>query len=423
MYPLLSFYLKRLIRKGTLTIHTVDGGHHSFGDGEPPHVELAIKTRAAERQIGHNPALKLGECYMDGEVDMVLGSIYDLIALVFDNAAMTATGQPWMKAIEQVRLLYRRVVQNNVPKRSRRNVQRHYDLSGDLYALFLDPDWQYSCAYFETPEQSLADAQLAKKRHIAAKLRFDRPGLSTLDIGSGWGGMGLYLARECGARVKGVTLSDEQLKRSNTRAVESGLSDRVRFELQDYRHIEERFDRIVSVGMFEHVGRDFYDPFFQQAAKLLKPDGVMLLHTIGRTTPPYNTNSFIDRHIFPGGYIPSLSEVMPAIECSGLGITDIEVLRLHYAETCRAWRMAFLERWSEAEALYDRRFCRMWEFYLAISEASFRWQGYVVFQIQLTHAVDALPIRRDYMTETEKALKQREARAVEQPERACVAAE
>jgi cyclopropane-fatty-acyl-phospholipid synthase len=423
MYPLLSFYLKRLIRTGTLLIQTADGRQHRFGDGSPPQVELRLNSRAAERQIAHNPALKLGECYMDGEVDMMSGSIYDLIALVFENAAMTATGQPWMKAIEQVRLLYRRIVQNNVPKRSRRNVQRHYDLSADLYALFLDPDWQYSCAYFETPDQSLADAQLAKKRHIAAKLLFDRPDLATLDIGSGWGGMGLYLARECRAKVKGVTLSDEQLKRSNARAAESGLSDRVRFELEDYRHIDERFDRIVSVGMFEHVGRDFYDPFFTQAAKLLKPDGVMLLHTIGRTTAPYNTNSFIDKHIFPGGYIPSLSEVMPAIERSGLGITDIEVLRLHYAETCRDWREAFLARWSEAEALYDRRFCRMWEFYLAISEASFRWQGYVVFQIQLTHAVDTLPIRRDYMKDAEQALKQRDTRPVSQPARECVAAE
>ncbi|WP_182085684.1 cyclopropane-fatty-acyl-phospholipid synthase family protein [Aureimonas sp. ME7] len=409
MYPLLAFYLRRLFQHGELQLETADGRIHRFGDGSGQRVALRLRSRKAELIIAHNPALALGECYMNGELDMVEGTIMDLVRLACENAGKDATREPWMRALERGRLLFRRTAQNNVPKRSRRNVQHHYDLSRELYALFLDPDLQYSCAYFERPDQTLSEAQLAKKRHIAAKLNIQRPGLRILDIGSGWGGMGLYLADVAGADVTGITLSDEQLALSRERAHAAGRDDRVHFRLQDYRHIHERFDRIVSVGMFEHVGRDFYDTFFAQAEHLLEDDGVMLLHTIGRSTAPANTNAFIEKHIFPGGYTPALSEILPAIEKAGLIVTDVEVLRLHYAETCRAWREAFMARRQEARSTYDERFCRMWEFYLAIAEAGFRWQGLVVFQIQLTRRVEALPITRDYIAEGENRFRAREA--------------
>ncbi|WP_062116036.1 SAM-dependent methyltransferase [Aureimonas sp. AU40] len=409
MYPLLSLFLRRLIRRGDLVLETVDGTRHRFGDGSGPPVVMRLNSRRAERLLAHNPALTLGECYMNGDLDMTEGGIMGLLTLVSENAGADPTNEVWMRAWERLRLIWRRVVQNNVPARARHNVAHHYDLSAELYSLFLDPDRQYSCAYFERPDQSLAEAQLAKKRHIAAKLLLDRPHLDILDIGSGWGGLALYLADVGDARVTGITLSEEQLSWSRRRAVEGGIDDRVWFEMQDYRHVQARFDRIVSVGMFEHVGRDFYDAFFRQAHRMLKPDGVMLLHTIGRLDVPANTNSFISRYIFPGGYIPSLSEITPSLERAGLFATDIEVLRLHYAETCRAWRLAFVAQWDRARALYDERFCRMWEFYLAISEVGFRWQGLAVFQIQITRRIDALPITRDYMVDAERRLRERDA--------------
>lgn len=409
MYPLLAFYCRRLFRRGRLEVQTADGTVHRFGDGGEPRVAIRLTNHRSERAIAHDPALALGECYMNGELEMVDGSIMDLLRLACENAGLSATSEPWMRLITRARTLLRRIRQRNVPKRSRQNVQHHYDLSRELYALFLDRDLQYSCAYFEHPGQSLADAQLAKKRHIAAKLNLDREGLQVLDIGSGWGGMGLYLARTADAQVTGVTLSNEQLALSRERVEADGLAARVSFRLQDYRHVAETFDRIVSVGMFEHVGREFYGAFFGQVAHLLRPDGVMLLHTIGRSTEPADTNPFIQRHIFPGGYTPALSEILPAIERAGLIVTDVEILRLHYAETCRLWREAFVARRAEARSLLDERFCRMWEFYLAIAEAGFRWQGLVVFQIQLTHRPDALPITRDYMMQNEARLRSCEA--------------
>jgi cyclopropane-fatty-acyl-phospholipid synthase len=313
-----------------------------------------------------------------------------------------------MKALGKIRYMFRHIRENNIAHRSRKNVQHHYDLTGELYDLFLDADRQYSCAYFETPEADLEEAQLAKKRHIAAKMVMNRPGLSVLDIGCGWGGMALYLARNLGAKVKGVTLSDEQLALARKRAVNGGLDSDVRFDLQDYRHVDEKFDRIVSVGMFEHVGRPHYDTYFKKSAELLKKDGVMLMHTIGRVDVPSTTNPFIEKYIFPGGYIPSMSEVMASIERSGLVITDVEVLRLHYAETLKAWRERFMARREEAKKLYDEKFCRIWEFYLASSESAFRWQGLVVFQFQLAHDQQAVPLTRDYIQTAENCLRQTE---------------
>jgi cyclopropane-fatty-acyl-phospholipid synthase len=281
-----------------------------------------------------------------------------------------------------------------------------------LYELFLDADRQYSCAYFEHPDQSLEDAQLAKKRHIAAKLVLEK-GHRVLDIGCGWGGLALYLSQHCLTRVKGITLSEEQLTVARRRALENGIS-RIDFRLQDYRAVTEQFDRIVSVGMFEHVGVGYYDSYFGKAAQLLADDGVMLLHSIGRMDGPGSANPWMDKYIFPGSYAPALSEVLPAIERAGLIVTDIEILRLHYAETLRAWRQHFLARRGEAKALYDERFCRMWEFYLACCEAAFRYSGLMVFQIQLAKSLNAVPLTRDYIAEREAQLR---AKETHQPDR------
>ncbi len=303
-----------------------------------------------------------------------------------------------------LRYLVRHARQFNPRGRSKNNVARHYDLDGRLYSLFLDADKQYSCAYFETPDTSLDDAQLAKKRHLAAKL-FIGHGDRVLDIGSGWGGLGLYLAEMTGANVTGVTLSTEQLQVSNDRAAEKNLTRSAKFFLEDYRDVSGPFDRVVSVGMLEHVGVDFYETYFRRCGELLTDDGVMMLHSIGRSEGPDVTNPWIAKYIFPGGYVPALSEVFPAIERAGLLVCDVEILRLHYAETLKAWRERFMARREEAVQLYDERFARMWEFYLACSEMAFRKQNLMNFQIQLTKRQGAVPMTRDYITHEEAKLR------------------
>jgi cyclopropane-fatty-acyl-phospholipid synthase len=340
---------------------------------------------------------------MEQELDFLEGDILSFLHLIYSNIGISWTDSTWGKLMNSARMTARPLQQWNTERRSKRNVERHYDLSGDLYRLFLDEDMQYSCAYFEQPDMTLEEAQLAKKQHIAAKLRI-KPGQTVLDIGCGWGGLALYIAKTFDAEVLGVTLSTEQHQVATERARAAGLENSVHFELRDYRDLSERFDRIVSVGMFEHVGVTQYRTYFDKCATLLKPDGVMLLHTIGRTAPPTTTSAFIRKYIFPGGYIPALSEVMPHIEKSGLATTDVEILRLHYAETLKAWRERFLANRDKVKAIYDERFCRMWEFYLCGSEASFRWQDLVNFQIQLTRKNDVLPMTRDYIGKCEKAL-------------------
>jgi cyclopropane-fatty-acyl-phospholipid synthase len=350
-----------------------------------------------------DPELKLGEAYMDGTFVIESGSIADFLDLTLSADYATR----WSRVLAHIRYLWRRLEQFNPERRARRNVHHHYDLDSRLYTLFLDSDRQYSCGYFETPEMSLDDAQLAKRRHIAAKLLIDRD-RRVLDIGCGWGGLGLYLAETCGAKVTGITLSDEQYATARQRAAEKRLGDRAEFRFQDYREVGEHFDRIVSVGMFEHVGVGYYDVFFHKCAELLSDDGVMLLHAIGRSEGPSATNPWIAKYIFPGGYIPALSEVLPAIERSGLLVTDIEILRLHYAETLKAWRQRFLAHRDDAERIYDARFLRMWEFYLAASEMAFRRQNMMVFQIQLTKHQGVVPITRNYIAAAETRLRQLE---------------
>lgn len=369
---------------------------------------VRITCPAAERGICLDPELKLGEAYMNGTLVMEQGSIADFLDLVMSQPLAINPTVP-AKLLYLARRLSRRIAQFNPRDRAQRNVAHHYDIDGRLYSLFLDDDRQYSCAYFEHEGQSLDDAQLAKKRHIAAKLVLEREGLDVLDIGSGWGGLGLYLAEMAGAKVSGVTLSREQLALSRTRAAERGLAERVNFELRDYRDVAGPFDRIVSVGMFEHVGVDHFGAFFRKAKSLLKEDGVMLLHAIGRADPPGVTNPFIAKYIFPGGYIPALSEVLPHIERAGLVVTDVELLRLHYAQTLKAWRQRFRARWEEAARLTDERFCRMWEFYLAASEMAFRHQGLNVFQIQLARRQEAVPLTRAYIAAAEDRLRRAEA--------------
>jgi cyclopropane-fatty-acyl-phospholipid synthase len=403
MNILLRRIIDRVIRVGNLKITGPGGKTYAFGDGTGDLVHVHIKTAHAERAITLHPTLAIGEAFMEQELDFLSGDVLSFLHTVYQNMAPIETSDKVQRAMESMRVAMRRLQQVNTHARSRRNVQSHYDLSGEMYKLFLDEDMQYSCAYFERPDMTLEEAQLAKKRHIAAKLRLDQ-NQTVLDIGSGWGGLGIYMAKNFKADVLGVTLSTEQHAVSTERVREEGLEDHVHFEIRDYRDLNERFDRIVSVGMFEHVGINHYRTFFEKAATLLKPDGVMLLHSIGRFGPPSATNAFIRKYIFPGGYIPALSEVLPVIEKAGLMVGDVEILRIHYAETLKHWRERFLANRDKAKAIYDERFCRMWEFYLSGSEAAFRWQDLMVFQIQLTRRNDTLPITRGYMEKCEKAL-------------------
>ncbi len=303
---------------------------------------------------------------------------------------------PWLRSLETVRRALRRVQQFNPAPRARRNVAHHYDLSSKLYDQFLDRDRQYSCGYFVRPDDSLDQAQAQKKALIAQKLLLS-PGMRVLDIGCGWGGLALSLARDHGVSVLGVTLSEEQHRIATRRAREAGLEDQVEFRLTDYRHVGETFDRVVSVGMFEHVGVPHYREYFRNVHDRLAPDGVALIHTIGWTGPPHTSSRWVDKYIFPGGYVPSLSEMVAAVEHEDLFTTDIEVWRLHYAETLRHWHDRFMAHIDRVREIYDERFCRMWRYYLVASEMTFRYNKQVVFQVQLAHRRDAVPLTRDYL--------------------------
>jgi cyclopropane-fatty-acyl-phospholipid synthase len=401
MDRLLHRFLSEFIRRGSITFTTASGARFTCGDGTGKPVAARFLNPQAEIRILLNPELALGEAFMDGSFIVEQGSITDVLAVLTDQPEVLPG---WARPQWRMRYLVRHIRQFNPRKRAQTNVAHHYDLDGRLYSLFLDSDWQYSCAYFETPDASLEEAQLAKNRHLAAKLLIAR-GHRVLDIGSGWGGLALYLAETLGADVTGVTLSSEQWQASNARAAERKLARTAKFLLQDYRDIEGRFDRIVSVGMFEHVGVDFYETFFRRCAELLSDDGVMVLHSIGRSEGPDATNPWIAKYIFPGGYIPALSEVASAIERAGLLVCDIEILRLHYAETLKAWRERFMARREEAVRLYDERFARMWEFYLAASEMAFRKQNLMNVQIQLTRRQGVVPMTRDYIPDAEAKLR------------------
>jgi len=391
-----------LIRIGRLTIVDAYNRPYTFGRNGDLFVKIRLLKPSLHWKLCLNPSLVAGEAYMDGSLIVEEGTIYDFLDLVGLNMAalkQSSLSNPLLRASK----FFRGFQQYNPLSRSRRNVAHHYDLSIELYDLFLDKDKQYSCAYFDSETHDLERAQLRKKEHIASKLRIE-PGMSVLDIGSGWGGLALYLGDRHDIRVNGITLSKEQLKIARERATQAGLGDRVGFQLHDYRQETGVYDRIVSVGMFEHVGVNHYDNFFNCLSNQLADNGIALLHTIGRAGPPGGTNAWLRKYIFPGGYAPALSELVASIERTGLWVTDIEVLRLHYAETLRHWRTNFLAKWDQAQSLYDERFCRMWEFYLAACEVSFRHLRNVVFQVQITKQQTSVPIVRDYMVDAERSL-------------------
>jgi cyclopropane-fatty-acyl-phospholipid synthase len=393
---ILNQFLTGLIQQGRLRVTYPDGETKTY-DGAAPGPEVAITLLDSDlpRRIVLSPEMAVSEGYVDGRLTIEEDDLDGFLRLAIGNVA--ARGLPWyQQPLEILRYLSRHVMQFNPVGRSRKNVAHHYDLSGELYDLFLDKDRQYSCAYFKHDDMTLDEAQEAKKAHIAGKLRLE-PGMRVLDIGCGWGGMGLTLARDYGAEVLGVTLSEEQFKIANQRAHAAGLEDRAKFELIDYREVEGKFDRIVSVGMFEHVGAPQYRTYFNKINELLTEDGVALVHSIGRAKPPGFTSPWIQKYIFPGGYVPSMSEMTAAIERSGLITTDLEVWRLHYAETLRHWYNRFVARIDEARKLYDERFCRMWRYYLKACEMTFRLDKQVVFQVQLSRQQDAVPLTRDYL--------------------------
>jgi cyclopropane-fatty-acyl-phospholipid synthase len=385
-----------VIRDGDLAVRLPSGEVLHLGDETGPPVGVAITSRLWALRLATRPSMALGEAYMDGGLVMETGSIHDLVDLIGRNAKY----RPLKRAGRLARWWLDRRLQANARAAARRNVAHHYDLSVDFYRRFLDADLQYSCAYFARPDMSLEDAQIAKKQHLAAKLLLAR-GQKVLDIGCGWGGLGLSLAKAAEVEVEGITLSTEQLATAHWRAETAGLAERARFSLTDYRDLDQPYDRIVSVGMFEHVGRPNYQTYFDQVARLLKDDGVAVIHSIGRADGPAFNQPWVEKYIFPGGYIPALSEVLPCVERAGLIVADIEILRLHYAETLRCWRERFADQRAEIARMYDERFCRMWEYYLSISELAFRYRGHMVFQLQLTKRVDAAPITRDYLARSD----------------------
>ncbi|MEO1177932.1 MAG: cyclopropane-fatty-acyl-phospholipid synthase family protein [Pseudomonadota bacterium] len=392
---LIDRFLNGMMVRDRLTVTFPDGTDRDYGPNTGRAAHIAIPQRSTLRALCINPELGLGEGYMNGAILLRNTTLEGLLKILIRNRE--AGHMPgWVLAADRARFHMRRFLQRNAPAASRQNVAHHYDISDDLYRLFLDDDMQYSCAYFRRDGMSLEEAQAAKKAHIASKLQIERD-MCVLDIGCGWGGMAMTLARDYGARVTGITLSENQLETARKRAEAAGLSDRVTFELRDYRHVEGAYDRIVSVGMLEHVGTPNYATYFGRVEELLTPDGVALIHTIGRSAPPIAQSAWINKYIFPGGYVPSLSELAGPIEQSGLWQMDIEIWRLHYAKTLRHWRTRFEAHLDEISTTYDERFVRMFRYYLTACVIAFEDQRQAVYQFQLAKNRDAVPLTRDYL--------------------------
>jgi cyclopropane-fatty-acyl-phospholipid synthase len=409
---LLKYVLGRNIRKGSLILHDADGGRHLFGGREPgPKVTMRFHDRTLHRRFALNPGLAAGEGYMDGTLTFEDGSsVDDFVDLIAANRKALA-GQPGQRLLQTVWRRLRRLQQHNPITRSAGHAQHHYDLSEDLFRLFLDSSMNYSCAYWIDPErESLEQAQQNKMRHVAAKMGL-KPGMRVLEIGSGWGGLAIYLAQNFDVQVTAANVATQQLSTSRRRADEAGVADRIEFVEKDYREIDGRFDRIVSIAMLEHVGAAYLDTYFRKVGELLAPGGSALIHAGGRMNPPGTTGPFVRKYIFPGGYAPSLSEVLAATERTGLLVCDLEVLHLHYTWTLREWQRRFRANRERVVALYDERFYRMWEFYLVAAEEYFRTGNNMIFQLLLSTERDAVPIRRDYMIEAERALAAKEQRA------------
>ena len=396
MFPL-SHMLRRFIQTGTLTVFDARGGKHVFGGAAPgPEVAFRLHDPKLHRTLFLKPDPTLGEAYMDGTLTFEPGSSLRDFLELFNRNRHSLGSYPLQKVVRRVSRGLKKVRQYNPVGKAQKNVAHHYDLSRDLYELFLDRDLQYSCALFADENQSLEDAQLNKKRNLAAKLNLS-PGQRVLDIGCGWGGLALHLAQHHGVRATGVTLSVEQHRVACERAAKLGLQDRVTFELKDYRELDGPFDRVVSVGMFEHVGVGHYEEFFEKVKSLLTDDGLAVLHSIGRMSPPSATGPWLRKYIFPGGYSPSLSEVFAVTERAGLWVADVEILRKHYAMTLREWTRRFEANREKVAELYDERFCRMWEFYLTCCEMVFEHGSGMVFQMQLSKDRAAVPLTRNYL--------------------------
>ncbi|MEM8743722.1 MAG: cyclopropane-fatty-acyl-phospholipid synthase family protein [Pseudomonadota bacterium] len=407
MWPL-SNLLKTFVRKGQLTVIDVDGSSHQFGSGEDgPHVTMRLHDKALRWKLFLNPELQAAEAYMDGGLTFEDGSgCYDLLYLFSVNRGPLASHKVQGAVRRGWRAMRRRQQQNDV-ERAKRQARHHYDLSTELYELFLDDDLNYSCAFFRSPDDTLEQAQAAKLTRATAKLQL-KPGMSVVEIGSGWGSFAIRLAKE-GAQVTALNVSPEQLAISKERAEKAGVAERIDFVWKDYREFEGQFDRVVSVGMMEHVGIGHFDDYFGKVRDLLKPDGYAFIHSIGRMTQPGTTGPFFRKYIFPGGYVPALSETFAATERQGLWVADMEVLRLHYYYTLRAWRARFEKNRDKAKELYDERFCRMWEFYLGAAELGFLHGSNMVFQLLLSRERDAVPIDRNFIYEAEKALTEKDA--------------
>jgi cyclopropane-fatty-acyl-phospholipid synthase len=400
---LIGRMIDKLLAKGSITLIEPGKEPQTYGPGGGQHITARFTDRKVAFDIMKNPRLGFGEAYMDGRVVLEEGSILDLLELIMGSNPWEE-GRPARKLLNKGMTTLKRVFARNNAKRARRNVAHHYDLGDELYETFLDSDRQYSCAYFTDTENELEQAQWEKKAHIASKL-YLKPGQRVLDIGSGWGGLALYLHQQAGVDVLGITLSEDQLRVARRRAEEAGVSEHVKFELIDYRQLEGEFDRIVSVGMFEHVGLQYYDEFFAACRRLLKRDGVMLLHTIGKFGISRKADPWTDKWIFPGYHLPSLSQMCTASEKSRLIVADVETLRLHYAYTLRHWMKRVHDNREKIEKMYDARFFRMWEFYLAGGIVMFESGAGCNYQVQYIRDRHALPITRDYMAEAEKRLR------------------
>jgi cyclopropane-fatty-acyl-phospholipid synthase len=407
MFPL-SHMMKSFVRVGTLKVIDAEGRTHIFGGRAPgPDVTMRLTDPTLYRSLFFNPELAAGEAYMDGRMSFENSTLRDFLTL-FSVNRLSLGSYPLQKVLKRISRGLKRFQQANPIGKAQRNVAHHYDIGNDFYRLFLDRGMQYSCAYFTSDDNTLEEAQQNKLRLIASKLDL-KPGQKVLDIGCGWGDMALYLGRMADVKVVGVTLSKEQCKLANEKAKNLGLADRVRFELRDYRDLTERFDRIVSVGMFEHVGVHHYGEYFAKVNEMLTDDGVMLLHSIGHMSPPGTASPWLRKYIFPGAYSPALSEVFTAVEQNSLWVADLEFLRLHYAKTLAHWEQRFQANRAKVAEMYDERFCRMWEFYLISAEMMFRTGSQLVFHMQLAKKRDAVPIVRDYITDTQRAYLAQEA--------------
>lgn len=401
---LLPHLLRRFVKAGRLTLRTHDGAEHRFGSGEDgPSVSIRLMDAKVERELFFNPELATAEAYMDGRLVFEDGSsVYDLLLLFSVNRRGLAS-HPLQQVLRKVWRALRGVHQSNPLGRAARNVRTHYDFPAEFYALWLDETMSYSCAYFSHPEEALETAQKNKLRHIAAKLRLS-PGMTVAEIGSGWGALAIYLAQNCDVQVTAINVSPEQLAESRKRAQIANVADKITFVEKDYRELTGQFDRVVSIGMMEHVGVSYFDDYFNKVQSLLAPGGFALIHAIGRMSPPGSTAPFIRKHIFPGGYVPALSEVFASTERTHLWVADCEVLRLHYYWTIRHWRQRFMARRTEVVVMMGERFARMWEFYLGAVELGFLHGSNMVVQLLLSQRRDDVPVIRDYIVDNERAL-------------------